>query len=254
MIPARVQALSLDGFILRGTGIGPIDILGLEAQSPGYVSRQLLATQGWIYDQLRKRYPVDTLGQSMGPPSGAGVNPPPLSFLGVPVRGDLELVISVTTPGAPGTAVLSWTDKSRATSPVSIGSAGLVSLVGTGVSIVCPSTGAFDISNVYTAATPCPEELLQWIADRVLPRLYARRGWNPTNDKAIDQIKELSDAVAVEIEKAVNSNTSLWDMPLNADTGGSGITQGGPLACGETSPYVWMDEQARRGRAEDRYR
>ena len=125
-------------------------------------------------------------------------------------------------------------------------------LVGTGVSIVCPPTGVFDLSNVYVAATPCPEELLQWIADWVLPRLYARRGWNPTNDKALEQIKELSDAVAVEIEKAVNSNTGLWDMPLNADSGGSGITQGSPNVCGETSPYVWQDMQAARGRCEDR--
>ena len=238
--------------------MNPSDVQIVENNQKGFSARSCLGTQSRIYGQLRKRYLVDTLGQVMGPPSGAGLSPPPIQFMGVPVRGDLELAIQITTGGPTGTAIFSWWDSSTAapngnvTVIANLLTAPLVSLEGTGVSVAFPSSPAvFDVSNLYLSSTPVPEVILRWIADMTTPRIFERRGVHPTNDDAVKLMFEREATAAREVAESANSKDGLFDLPLNVDTAGSGITQGSPIACGQTSPYVWQDEQACIGRFED---
>ena len=251
MIPAYVPALSLAGFSAR-TPMPPSDVALLESKQPGYLARQCRIAQQEVYGQLRKRYLVDTLGQSMGPPSGSGTSPPPLTFNGIPSRGDLEIVIQITTGGPLGVALFSWSlDAGGTWVATNVATGALVPLPGTGVSLVCPpGPWTFDPSNLYTAATPVDEVVLGWIEAIVTPRAYARRGANMADPQLV-AIVDRATTAAKNVADAANSKDGLWDLPLNVDTGGSGITQGSPLGCSEQSPYVWADYQAEAGRAED---
>jgi hypothetical protein len=257
MIPAFVQAVSTQGFTLRSS-MSPSDVQIVENKQPGFTARALLGTQSRIYGQLRKRYLVDTLGQSMGPPSGTGITPPPISFVGVPARGDIELQIMITTGGVAGVAVFSWQDNSAPLvngqvpiiGPVTTGP--LVALAGTGVSILFPlSPASYDPSNVYTAQTPVPDVMIRWIVDMTTPRVFERRGVHPSNDDAIKLMFEREATAAREVADAANSETGLFDLPLNTDTGGSGVTAPAPIAHSQASPYHWMNIQRARGRRED---
>jgi hypothetical protein len=257
MIPAFVQAVSTQGFTLRSS-MSPSDVQIVENKQPGFTARALLGTQSRIYGQLRKRYLVDTLGQSMGLPSGSGITPPPISFVGVPARGDIELVISITTGGPSGIAVFSWQDNSaplvNGLVPViaNVLTGPLVALAGTGVSLFFPpSPATYDPSNVYTAQTPVPDVMIRWIVDMTTPRVFERRGVHATNDETVKQMWVREATAIKEVNDAANSETGLFDLPLNVDVGGSGITQGSPLVAGQTSPYRWQDEQRWRGRRED---
>src|SRR5580698_2444896 len=133
MIPALVPALTVVGFSARAD-IPPADVAIVEGNQPGYTARACLDSQDRIYSQLRKRYLVDTLGQVMGPPSGSGLLPPPVTFFGTPTSGDLEIVMQIVTPGALGTATFQWsTDGGNAWQPTTLTTAPSVSLPGTGV-------------------------------------------------------------------------------------------------------------------------
>lgn len=253
MIPALVPALTLVGFQARST-MPPNEVTSIiEAKRPGYTARTCRTVQGEVYDRLRKRYLVDTLGQSMGQPSGVGLAPPPVSFVGVPLRGDLELVMAITTPGPLGTALFSLSlDGGTTVAATGLVTSAATPLPGTGVSAIFPA-GAYDASNVYTASTPVPEIILGWITSIAEPRMWGARGANAA-DPQIVAIQDRCTLAQKLVQEAADSDKGLYDLPLNADAGGSGVTQGSPLGYSETSPYTWQDEQAARGRSEDRRR
>lgn len=234
--------------------MNPNDVTIVENSQGGFTARQCLATQSRIYGQLRKRYAVDTLGQSMGPPSGAGLSPPPLAFRGVPVSGDLEIVLTFTSGGTTGIAAFTWSPDGGATVLGPVLTASLVPLGGTGVSVVCPPVSlSFQGDEVYTAATPVPEVMLRWIVDTTTPRIFERRGVNPTNDSQYTKMGERDALALAEVERASNAVTGLFDLPLNVDTGGSGVSAPQPIGGGQASPFAWMDVQRARGRREDRF-
>lgn len=97
-------------------------------------------------------------------------------------------------------------------------------------------------------ATP-PDTVKRWVARMVTFECYQRRGWDPTDQQA-EQIKGDSDDAKLEIVKAADSVTGLYDLPLAS--GSSGISKGGPRVYSEASPYVWTDVQSETGRPEDR--
>lgn len=257
MIPAFVPALSLAGFVLRSS-MSLVDVTIVEDDQAGFTARSCLATQSRIYAQLRKRYAVDSLGQVMGPPSASGLAPPVVSFIGVPSRGDLELVLSITTGGLTGTAVFSWQDNSTQpqngsvtpTAGVVTGSA--VVLTATGViAVFPPAPSSFNAGTVYTAATPVPEVILRWVTDITTPRVYERRGSNPANDSMLAKMLEREATALKEIREAADAKDGLFDLPLNVDVGGSGISAPTVRLCSQASPFSWMDTQRERGRRED---
>lgn len=250
MVPAIVRALTLAGLKRRST-MAPQDVDGIESKAPGLVAGQCLDVQEEIYDQLRKRYLVDTLGQVMGAPSGYGTAPPPIALVGIPISGDLELVITVTSGGPVGTATFEWSkDGGQVQAVTGLLTAPTVALPGTGLVVSFPP-GTYSADNVYTAATPVPRIVLRWIAAKVTPFLWERRGTNPGNDAQIATAAARAAKADEQIQQAANSKDGLFDLPLNADIGGSGITQGSPLAYTETSPYVWQRIQRCAGQQDD---
>jgi hypothetical protein len=256
MIPSFVPAQSLGGFLLR-TPMAAQDVTAVEQNQPGYTARQCLETQSRIYGMLRKRYAVDSLGQVVGPPSASGTMPPQIQLVGSPVRGDLELQFTVTSPGAVGVMAFSWQDNSGplvngVIVPVTnVLSAASVPLAGTGLTLSIPPLSIFSADNVYTSQTPVISLIQRWVTDITTPRIYRRRGVNPTNDQQILDFEAIAKLALDEVAQAANSKDGLFDLPLNVDSGGSGITQSGPYMCSQTSPYVWTDIQACRGTFED---
>lgn len=97
--------------------------------------------------------------------------------------------------------------------------------------------------------TPYPVAMQGWLARIVTYRVYLRRGIDPT-DQQVAWVKEDHDNVTKELAEAANSEDGLFELPL-LETGGRGITKGGPFGYSEQSPYAWMDRQADVARDED---
>lgn len=91
---------------------------------------------------------------------------------------------------------------------------------------------------------PVPEIVLGWLADRVRPLLYERRGWDMSDEQA-QSIKDAAEAALVQMKEAADSDVGLYDLPLaNDQSGTSGVVNGGPYSYAEASPYSWTDVQA----------
>lgn len=90
---------------------------------------------------------------------------------------------------------------------------------------------------------PPPEIVCAWLTARVTPKLYERRGWDPSDAQAESLLSDAKDALD-EMKEAADSVEGLYDLPLRADTTEDGISKGGPLVYSEASPYSWVDVQA----------
>jgi hypothetical protein len=100
-------------------------------------------------------------------------------------------------------------------------------------------------------ASSVPTVILRWFRDLVIPRLYEARGWDASDGQA-QSILDREERANDQIKEAADSKDGLYDLPLNAGTATSGISQGGPLAYAEASPYTWPDLQRDAAREEDR--
>ena len=102
-------------------------------------------------------------------------------------------------------------------------------------------------------ASDSPPIVVQgWLARLVTPKIYLKRGVDNTDAQIVAVQDDAKEAVS-EIAEAANSKDGLYELPLRQDApGGQGITRGAPLVYTETSPYVWMTNQAEIGRSEDR--
>jgi len=243
-------ALSLAGFLLR-SDMSDEDVNIVERKRPGFVVTKCRWAQDRVFAQLQKRYDVASFGQTPGAPTPSGTTPPAVTFTGIPLLGDLQIVMSITSPGALGASSFSLSlDGGQTLSQEAILTGASVPLPGTGLSASF-GAGTYLADNVYTASTPVPETILHWIAFIARPDVFAKRGWNPANDSQLDEYRKVREEVYAELEKAANSQDGLFDLPLNRDAGGSGITQGGPLGYSETSPYVWQTAQRDAAESED---
>jgi hypothetical protein len=97
---------------------------------------------------------------------------------------------------------------------------------------------------------PYPDALMDWLVAIVTPRVWLRRGHDPTDEQALEYKADAERATA-EVMEAANSETGLFDLPLRANTTASGISKGGPFGYSEQSPYVSFDQQREVGRNED---
>lgn len=100
-------------------------------------------------------------------------------------------------------------------------------------------------------AEPYPEAIQDWLARIVTLAAYLRRGVDPT-DPQFAEIKADAEKAEEEIAEAAEAQDGLFDLPLKADSNGSGISKGAPYVYSERSPTLWTHIQSRRGREERR--
>jgi hypothetical protein len=100
-------------------------------------------------------------------------------------------------------------------------------------------------------AAPVPEVFNDWLVLIVTPEVYDARGWNPSDLQSQRIIEKAAQAWA-EIERAANSDTGLFELPLRQNSDASGVVKGGPFSSSEASPYDWTDRQIEAVEAVDR--
>lgn len=246
--------LDLYGFKLR-TVMAAAEVDYVETDTPGYTAGRIAVRSSYINGRLRKRYGATAttnslpLGQTAPELIGSGTTPPGLSLRGQPILGSMQVIVSITTGGATGTAVFKWSSNNGITYNTGVTSATSVSLGGTGLSVLFPSTGTFSTDNVYAAATPVPEIVLGWLTTLVTYDLYRKRGVNPQDPQIELLVVEMTNVLA-EIKEAADSRDGLFDLPVSEDED-SAVTTGGPLGTSQTSPYVWTDVERAVGEFQD---
>lgn len=97
---------------------------------------------------------------------------------------------------------------------------------------------------------PVPEVVLDWLTTVTTPDIWLKRGVNPS-DAQVAAIFAMADKAWAEIEKAADSETGLYDLPLREDTTATGISQGTPMSSSQQSPYAWIDDQRTAAVTED---
>jgi len=234
------------------------DVDALERLSTGYIARQIALASSYVNSRLRKRYGnagnVNALPLGRNPPAlqAAGSAPPGVALQGRPSLGSLEIRIEIETPGGYGVGTFRWSADGGLTWQQSgVTLAPSVVFGTTGMTAIFPP-GPYGTDHVYQAATPVPEAVLGWIVRMVTFQAYNRRGRNMQDPALGDVVKDRDEALA-DLKEAADSNTGLFDLPVNEDAD-SAVTTGGPLAYTETSPYVWADQQRHVGRQEDHNR
>jgi hypothetical protein len=101
-------------------------------------------------------------------------------------------------------------------------------------------------------ASPFPLAIVRWVTDIVTREVYLKRGVDP-NDAAWTIIESAAERAEKELTEAADGAAGLFELPATQG-GADGVSKGGPRSKTSASPYVWMDEQRRQGRAEDRNR
>lgn len=99
---------------------------------------------------------------------------------------------------------------------------------------------------------PYPDIIKSWIINIVSLNAWLKRGMVAT-DESFGEYKAMHDRAIAELQEAANSETGLFDLPLDASApgGASAIVRANPFSYSEASPYVWQDVQRERGRNED---
>lgn len=248
--------LTLNGFIRRSS-LDYDDILIVERKQQGFTQERLYIEQEVLESRLRKRYAIP-FGRTMGPPTGIGTAPPTVIYgnppeFGSPISGDIQMILNNFTPGPTGTATFMWSPDGGITWNGPLLTAPQVILLGTGLTVLFPPTGTFSVDNQYLSSTSCPRQALSWLAILATPAVYARRGVNPTNDQQMVQMMDARKIALEEIKEAADGKEGLYELPLNEDAATSAVTAPQPLFCTQSSPFVWMDFQRARGRAEDNF-
>lgn len=246
--------LDLLGFARR-TVMAQTDVNYIENDSPGFTVQQIASETSYINGRLRKRYGNNgrknslPLGQSAPVLVATGTAPPNVSLQGQPVLGSMQVVITITTPGALGTALFSYSLDGGITTVTGQTTAASYVLGTSGMTILWNALGTYSTNNVYSAATPVPEIVLGWLTTLVTFKLYRKRGVNP-QDPQIEILLAEVERTRDEIKEAADSKDGLFDLPESEDED-SAITTAGPLATSQTSPYVWQDYEQAVGRAQD---
>lgn len=106
--------------------------------------------------------------------------------------------------------------------------------------------------DVAAMAADPPETALGWLVDLATKDCYDAAGYDPSNPSDESAIKQAFLDAKTEIKEAADSEKGMFELPLLASIeDADGVSKGGPLGYSEQSPYVWADDQADTGRAED---
>lgn len=245
--------LDMAGF-RRRTPMMASEVDYVETDSPGFVAQRLSSRSSYINARLRKRYgnAGALIGNSL--PFGATCpeviatsDAPGLTLQGRPTLGSIQLDLRITTGGGLGTGAFkySWDGGLTFSAPVTL--AASVSL-GYGVTATFEAA-TYSTSDQYTTATPVPEVILGWLVTLVTWDLYRRRGVNP-QDSGLENLRSEVEMALAELKEAADGQNGLLDIPSSEDED-SAITTSGPMGTAQQSPYVWTDEEANAGSAED---
>lgn len=243
-----IPYLDLGGF-QRRTVMPLGDVQLVDSLYPGWIARAARTVQSHVNTRLRKRYGESIpFGAAPAQPVAAGTSPPAVTLTGIPTVGSLEIVIAITTAGALGSAVVKWSLDGGDTWTTNVPTAASVALPGTGLTANF-AAGTYSADNVYTAATPVPEQILRWMTQILTPDVYRKRGVNPQDPQLELVEKDRTDALA-QLKEAADGAEGLLDLPTNEDAG-SAVTTGSPMGYSEASPYVWTDQQRTGGVDDD---
>jgi hypothetical protein len=232
--------LDLAGVQLRSV-MRPSYFTDVEALTPGFTVQSIATNTSPINSQMRKRYGGNLpWGQQAPPLVPAGLAPPAVTLVGRPTLGSYQTLVQITLGGALGTATFQWSSNNGVTWTTGVLTAASVALGATGMSALFPA-GPYDVSNVYAAAPPVPETILQWLTALVTDDVSVRHGINP-NDPLAQRIGERVKTARAQIEEAANTKDGLWDLPQSEDAP-SAIDTGGPRSYSEQSPYEWARRQ-----------
>jgi len=102
----------------------------------------------------------------------------------------------------------------------------------------------------HDAADPTPVVVQGWLSRIVTPKVWLKRGVDPS-DLEFELVNADATAAQAEVLEAAKSDEGWFDLPLRTDEDASAIARGGPLSYSEQSPYVWADAQSLTGREED---
>jgi hypothetical protein len=242
-------ALDLPTFTLR-TVMPKGDVQLVESVEPGFIAARIAINTAWIYARLRKRYQYAIpFGQTPPTLIAAGLTPPNVTLQGVPTLGAYRMIVQVTTGGQLGTAIFKWSSDGGRSWTVGVATAATsIALGQTGMSALF-SPGGYDPSNVYAAATPIPEEILDWLTVLTTGDAFDKRGTSP-QDPVVARLAARELEVRAEVKEAADGQSGLFDLPTSADQD-SAIDSGSPFGCSTASPYASADRFSYRARSED---
>lgn len=245
--------LDIAGFRRRTPAMGA-EVDYVEVESPGFVAQRISSRSSFINARLRKRYgnAGAVIGNSLpfgsSPPAILSTaNSPAVRLEGTPTLGSIQLILSITTGGPRGTALFKYSWDGGLTYTSGVLTAAAVAL-GYGLTAYFEDA-AYATVDEYTAATPVPETILNWLVTLVTWDVYRRRGVNP-QDSGLELLRGEVETCLLELKEAADGKDGLIDIPSSED-GDSAITTGGPLGTSEASPYAWTDQEAQDGSAED---
>lgn len=233
--------LDLPGF-KRRTIMPASDVDLTEQLTPGWTAQAIASRSSYLNGRFRKRYGNTSIlpfGQQAPPLLPADPTAPAVSLSGRPQLGSAQFQIFITTAGALGTAIFKWSADGGVSFTSGIATAAIVPL-SLGVSANF-SAGNYLTTHSWMAPTPVPESVLRWLTTLVTDDSYRKRGRNP-QDPAMEDLRADVTRTYDEVAECANSNTGLFDLPINEDAD-TAIVTGGPLGYSEQSPYTWADVQ-----------
>jgi hypothetical protein len=236
--------------VKRRSPVRPSYFDDVEAQTPGYTAQAIATQTSRIYSRLRKRYAAGLPWGKQAPPlDAAGLAPPPVKLVGIPTFGALLLILKIRNPGALGAATFDWSQDGGLTFPnTAIATAPTVALGSTGLSALFP-VGPYDLTNTWAAPTPVPEAILRWLTILVSAEVLERHGGVESTEPIFERLMKRVEIAEAELAEAANSQTGLFDLPVNDDSD-TAISSGGPLSYSEAGPYTWTYIQERNAQAE----
>lgn len=228
--------------VKRRSILRPVYYDDVELLDPGFTVQAIAAQSSNTNSRLRKRYGKGLPWGTVPPPlQAAGLAPPAVTLIGVPTLGALAMRLELTAAGILGAAVMRWSDDGGITWTTGVTLEPMVSLGTTGMTAIFPAA-SYDASNVYAGQPPVPEAILRWVTALVQQDVLDRHG-PPAGGDRIGQRVEAAAALAdKQIEEAANTQTGLWDLPVNEDEQ-SAVTTGGPRSYTEPGPYEWTYRQ-----------
>lgn len=238
--------LDIAGFKRRSL-MPPTDVdLTTSLYAGFFEARRDLATS-FIGSRLRKRY-IWPPGQTAPLLLAAGTTPPPVTLLGVPTLGSMQIAIDMLVGGIVGAATFQWSQDGGLTFAGPLTTGASVSLPGTGLVAVF-SPGTYNADNDYMAAPPVPETVQRWLVAMVTRDFYLRRGTNPQDPGFLEVKDDVTTAIA-EMKEAADGKDGLIELPVTEDQG-TAVAIAGPMSYSENSPYVWQDVQRETAWGED---
>jgi len=94
-----------------------------------------------------------------------------------------------------------------------------------------------------------PDTVKRWIGELIAPKVYRKRGIDPT-DAVYTEFLRVAEAAEAEITAAADSVTGLYQLPLSSSNESSAATKPKIASSSDADPGAWKRRQALRARRE----